>query len=69
MSLTSEMAPAPRVERRQRERRQVIRRGQDRSRVDERSQMAVVVYVTAMAIAAAAFAVGMWAGWFVWGTP
>jgi fatty acid desaturase len=69
MSSTSDMAPAPRVERRQRERRQVIRRGQDRNRADERRQMAVVVYVTAMAIAAAGFAVGIWAGWFVWAGP
>ena len=69
MSSMSDVAPMPPVERRQRERRQSLRRGQDRHRVDERRQMAVVVYVTGTAIAAAGFAVGMWAGWFVWGTP
>ncbi len=69
MSSTSDRALTPPIERRQRERRQFNRRIQDRNRVDERSQMAVVVYLSAMAIAAAGFAVGLWAGWFVWGRP
>jgi type IV secretory pathway TrbD component len=69
MSSTSDMPLPARAERRQRDRRQFIRRGQDRNRVDERNQMAVVVYVGAMAIAAAGFGIGMWAGWFVWGGP
>ncbi len=69
MSSTREMALTPQVERRQRERRRHIRRGLDRNRVEERSRMAIVVYVSAMAIAAVGFAIGMWAGWFVWGRP
>ena len=64
----SQVAPTP-LERRRLERRRHIRRGQDRDRANERSQMAVVVYVSAMAIAAAGFALGVWAGWFVWGRP
>jgi len=62
-------AQIPFVERRTRNRRRHTRRVHDRNHVNERRQMAVVVYLVMALVAGAAFAVGMGLGWFMWGTP
>jgi adenylate kinase len=57
------------VERRTRDRRRQTRRAHDRNHINERRQMAVVVYLVMAAVAGAAFAVGIGLGWVVWGPP
>ena len=56
------------IERRERERRRFMRRMQDHHQANERRGMAVVVYVGVAVVAGMAFAAGIWAGWWVWGT-